>query len=192
MMLRIAFAIFFAFWSFAMTVSLNAEGTAGDGTIFESPHALLAALEGDWAGTTRTWFTPDELADESEWRGSIRLALDGKYAVHEYKGEIQGRELAGMAVFGYDKTRRRFEASWIDSFHSNTAILFSTGGEWREGDSSGAFSVLTSYPDGQGGPDWGWRTEVRIVNEDAIVISHFNILPTGEEALAVETRYFRV
>ena len=51
----------------------------------------------------------------------------------------------------------QYEASWVDSFHNNTAIMFCVGTATENG-----FSVLGSYPDPTGGPDWGWRTEVEL------------------------------
>ncbi|MBW6474592.1 MAG: DUF1579 domain-containing protein [Anaerolineaceae bacterium] len=35
--------------------------------VFEQSHPHLAALVGKWQGTTRTWFEPDQLADEFRW-----------------------------------------------------------------------------------------------------------------------------
>jgi hypothetical protein len=53
------------------------------------------------------------------------------------------------------------------------------------------FSVLGKYGDGQGGPDWGWRTEVEVKGKDELVITHYNIPPQEEEAKAVEIQYKR-
>ncbi len=40
-------------------------------------HHRLGLLVGKWEGTSRTWFEPGELADESPIRGTIRTVLDG-------------------------------------------------------------------------------------------------------------------
>ena len=66
----------------------------------------------------------------------------------------------------------QYEASWVDSFHNNTAIMFCTGNATENG-----FSVLGSFPDPNGGPDWGWRTEVELVDKDHLVITAYNISP---------------
>ena len=41
----------------------------------EGAHYQLSRLAGEWQGTTKTWFEPDKLADESHMRGSMRLIL---------------------------------------------------------------------------------------------------------------------
>jgi hypothetical protein len=54
------------------------------------------------------------------------------------------------------------------------------------------FFVLGSYPNPDGGPDWGWRTEVELTDADHLSITAYNIHPEGGEALAVQTLLNRV
>ena len=54
------------------------------------------------------------------------------------------------------------------------------------------FQVLGSYPDLTGGPDWGWRTEVELVDHDHLIITAYNIHPEYGEAKATEAKLIRV
>jgi len=155
------------------------------------PHDVLARTEGRWEGTARTWFEPGKLADTSPIRGTVRLVLDGAFALHEYEGSLSGQAMKGLAIHGYAKGERRFETAWIDSCHNGTRIMVSLGeaSAWSGGD---AASVFGTYPAPEG-PDWGWRTEVDVAQTpERLVIRHFNVTPDGEEALAVEIDYHRV
>jgi hypothetical protein len=152
-----------------------------------SPHRLLAQLAGSWTGISRLWLEPDKLTDESPVVGTIQLILGGRFALYLYQGSIQDEPQHGLFTFGYNTLTDRYEASWVDSWHNNTAIMFCTGNATENG-----FFVLGSYPDPNGGPDWGWRTEVELVDDDNILITSYNILPEGDEARATEARLTRV
>ena len=151
-----------------------------------SPHHFLASLAGNWTGTSRLWLEPDKLADESPVVGSIQLILDGRFALYLYQGSIEGEPQHGMFTFGYNTTLEQYEASWVDSFHNNTGIMFCVGSATENG-----FSVLGSYPDPTGGPDWGWRTELELVDHDHLVITAYNIHPELGEAKATEAKLTR-
>jgi hypothetical protein len=150
-------------------------------------HKTLAAMAGDWRGTTRVWFEPDAPpAMKADQTGSLRSVLGGRFLLHEYRygqGEQAGE---GIALYGLHLDERAFEAAWIDSFHTGTSIMFSTAAD----DGSG-FKALGSYGDGQGGLRWSWRTEIAQPSADELVITMFNITPDGIEAKALETRYRR-
>ena len=152
-----------------------------------SPHHFLSKIAGGWAGISRLWFEPDKPADESPVVGNIQLVLDGRFALYLYQGSVQGETQHGMFTFGYNTTLDRYEASWVDSFHNNTAIMFCTGNVTDNG-----FFVLGSYLDPNGGPDWGWRTEVALEDEDHLVITAYNILPEGGEVKATEAKLTRL
>ena len=152
-----------------------------------SPHHFLMQLAGGWAGTSRVWFEPDKLAGEAPLIGTIKLVLDGRFALFLYQSAIEGEPQHGMFLFGYNTTLDRYETSWVDSFHNNTAIMFCTGNATDNG-----FSVLGSYPDPTGGPDWGWRTVVELEDEDHLTITAYNIHPEYGEAKATEAKLTRV
>ena len=151
-----------------------------------TPHRLLAQLTGNWRGTSKLWLEPDKLADESPIVGTIQLVLEGRFALYLYQSSIEGEAQHGMFTFGYNTLLDRYEASWVDSFHNNTAIMFCTGDAKEKG-----FFVLGSYPDPAGGPDWGWRTEVELTDADHLRITAYNITPEGMEAKATEMNLTR-
>jgi hypothetical protein len=152
-----------------------------------SPHQLLAQMVGGWAGVSQNWLDPRGLPKESQTRGSIQLILDGRFALYLYQSSVDGEPQHGMFTFGYNTTLDRYEASWVDSHHNHTAIMFCVGQAKGNG-----FAVVGSYPAPDGGPDWGWRTEVELLDPDHLTITAYDVHPEGAEAIAAKTVLTRV
>lgn len=147
-------------------------------------HTALAAMAGDWEGRTQVWFEPGTVPDDSPVRGTVRSVLEGRFIVWDYVGSLGGKPLSGQFLIGWHVDKRRFESSWVDSFHTGTSILISNGLP-----DDPAISVLGHY--GPEGGEWGWRTAFELEAPDALVIRAWNIMPGGEDMLAVETRLRR-
>jgi hypothetical protein len=159
------------------------------------PHQHLARMAGEWEGSYRLWFEPDMLAAESAQRGTLRAVLGGRFLLHEYTWDFDGRSHAGIALYGYHIDERRWECAWVDSFHTGSSIMYSVSPGHADVDTvAERFSVLGSYGDGQTppGPRWGWRTAIVQPDDDSLVIVMTNIAPDGREGRAVEVNYARV
>ena len=152
-------------------------------------HYQLSRLAGEWKGTTKTWFEPGQLADESPMSGTMRVILDGRFIMHEYSGSLGEKPFVGMAIYGYHLDLEKFQSAWIDTFHTGTAIMFSEGK--KKGDDLtmlGSYAYVTPELE----QHWGWRTNIEIVSDDELVITAYNISPEGEESMATETLYKKV
>lgn len=149
-------------------------------------HYRLGLLVGQWEGTTKTWFEPGVLADESPMQGTMKAVLDGRFIMHEYQGSLHGKPFEGIAIIGYSMSNEQFECAWIDSFHMGTSIMFSEGNATDK-----LFSVFGSYGGKELEQKWGWRTEIEMQENNRLMITAYNISPDGEEAKATETVYNR-
>jgi hypothetical protein len=152
-------------------------------------HNHLSRLEGSWKGTTKTWFDPSKLEDESPITGTMKLILDGRFILHEYTSSFGDKAITGMAIIGYHLELQKFQCAWIDSFHNGSAIMFSEGNKAEQN-----ISVLGSYayvtPEVE--QHWGWRTNIEILNDTEVVITAYNISPEGQETKATETVYKKI
>jgi hypothetical protein len=157
-----------------------------EGSKTTGAHLQLSKLVGAWEGTSKTWFDPAKLEDESPVSGTMRLILDGRFILHEYRGSFGGKPIEGLAIYGYNLDLQQFQSAWIDSFHSGSAIMFSEG---KKGDST--INVLGSYayitPETE--QHWGWRTHIELHSDSELIITAFNISPEGNETKATETIY---
>ena len=152
-------------------------------------HFQLSRLVGEWEGTTKLWFEPGKLADESPVRGSMRLVLDGRFILHEYKGSQSGKPLEGIAFYGFHLGLNKFQSAWIDSFHTGSAIMFSEGNKGENNISMlGSYAYVTPEIEQY----WGWRTTIEMISDDELLIIAYNVTPEGEEAQATKTVYKRV
>lgn len=71
---------------------------------------------------------------------------------------------------------------FTDTFHAESGMVlhgYAPGQELR---------LFCTYPAGDGSPDWGWRIVLDWYDPDHFVFRMFNVLPDGQEALAVELR----
>ncbi|RKH30257.1 DUF1579 domain-containing protein [Corallococcus sicarius] len=151
------------------------------------PHHFLTQCVGEWEGTSRTWFEPGKLGDESPISGTIRSVLDGRFVVHEYTSSLGGKPLTGTATLGYHLDGRQFTMAWVDTFHVGSDIMSLQG----EAGVSDRFSVSGSYFTGEQSPRWGWRIDMERTGPDALVITHFNVEPGQAPQKAIEIQYRR-
>ena len=148
---------------------------------------LLEKFLGRWAGPVTTWFQPGTDPMHDQMTGVIERVVEGRSIVHRYDTSVGGKPARGQLMIGRSLETMNVCLAWIDSFHTggDQMILQGDGKALKNG-----FSAFGAYAAPQG-PPWGWRTTYRAKSADGLEILHYNILPSGEEMLAVKIEYAR-
>ena len=162
---------------------VDAPVTAFEGT---KHHQRLAALPGDWRGTTLTWLDPTKAPEESPVNMRVESVLGGRFLRIQYASTVMGKPHAGEMLVAFEKDEDRFTIAWIDSFHTGSALMTSIGD--KAPGAEGNVSVLGSYAAGD--QRWGWRTVLH-PHPERFVIEAFNIDPDGTEYPALKTQLAR-
>jgi hypothetical protein len=143
---------------------------------------LFEQAPGEWEGTYRLWMRPADVPDaESATRATVAHELGGHALALRYDWRNGETHHHGIAIISRAEGGG-VEMGWSDTFHASSGVMHNAaiGAEPK---------VLAHY--GPADEPWGWRTEFDMPSRDELVIRAFNILPSGEEALATEATYRR-
>ena len=133
---------------------------------------IPSSHHGRFAGLNRLWFMPgtpahlsDGTLDVSADRVSVRWAHDG--APKEGSVVLRGPAPSCRGDF-------------TDTFHAASGLVL-------HGHVQSCTALLyTTYPAGEGQPDWGWRIVLDWCDPDHFSVRMFNVLHDGTEARAVD------
>ena len=150
-----------------------------------SPIETLAACAGRWSGTSTLQDPMRGIAEDSESAATVTPVLGGRFVRLDYTWAYDGKPQEGSLLVGFNPTSSELSAHWIDSWHNGFGVMACTG---TAGEDSG-ISVRGSYA-APPGPDWGWRIDIT-PGGDSLRVTHYNVTPEGEEALAVDSHYTR-
>lgn len=147
----------------------------------------LMAYTGSWRGNNRLQDPNTNAPEDSLTTATIIPVLGGQFIRMDYTWEYLGKPQAGSLLIGYEAEAEVVTAHWIDTWHMSDKVMACRGGASNNGE----ISVLGSYA-APPSPDWGWRIIITPDEGQRLRIVMFNILPDGQEELAVETDYTRV
>lgn len=81
-------------------------------------HKGLATLAGDWVQMIRTF--QGEKVKETKGKATYRTILGGRFVVEEVKADVGGFKWEWMGIYGYDKHKKVFTATWFDDMDTTT------------------------------------------------------------------------
>jgi len=138
---------------------------------------IPASHHGHFAGSNRLWFMPGTPAHVSD--GTLVVTADRVSVRWAHEGAQKDGELV---LRGPAPSCR---GDFTDSFHAASGLVLN-------GHVQGCSVLLYStYPAGDGSPDWGWRIVLDWCDPNQFSLRMFNVLPDGTEALAVDLRGVR-
>jgi hypothetical protein len=149
------------------------------------PHKLLQKQVGKWNLSLKSWPAPGAPPMESTGTAETKSLLGDRYVQMEISSNMMGKPFTGIATTGYDKAKKKFVGTWIDSM--------STGMMLSEGTADPAGKVFTTQAAATD-PLSGKPTKMRIVSKwesDDKFVDEFFEKKGGKDVKTMEITYTR-
>lgn len=101
------------------------------------PHKAMAKGAGNWEGETTMWMAPGAPPMTSKSSCVSKMAMGGRYDVTTFSGSFMGQPFEGMAIMGYDNSKKAYISTWIDNM--GTGMMHMEG----KADASGKVITMT-------------------------------------------------
>ncbi len=88
-------------------------------------HQQMAKMVGKWKVTTKTWSAPGKPGDASERAAEYRTLYGGRYLEETMTGKMDGMDIEGRGIEGYDNVTKEYFGTWIDNM--STSFMFTRG-----------------------------------------------------------------
>jgi hypothetical protein len=144
-------------------------------------HQLLEPLVGSWQAKVKMWFDPNEAPDVSDGSLVRKSILGGRFIQEDYEGKMHDRPFQGIGTIGFDRAKKKFVVSWIDSV--STAIHISQG-TYDEPTKTWTFKHEDTCP--ITGKPVKMRDTLRIVSADEQKMEMFRQLGDDKEVKMME------
>ncbi|MDH5646978.1 MAG: DUF1579 domain-containing protein, partial [Candidatus Heimdallarchaeota archaeon] len=142
--------------------------------------------EGKWSGNYTLIIDPNSSPHTCPTIMNISSILNSKFLKLKYTWEFETTPHEGMILLTFNTKRKLIVTNWIDSWHMGTDIMTCNGYI------NGNMISFTGQYAASEGPDWRWRTEINLINNEEFEFKMYNIHPQNIEDLAVCVRYLRV
>jgi len=143
--------------------------------------SFLETLNGQWQGTYKLWLDPTHAPEQSDTSMVVKATANGSYYLIHYDWLFKNSNKAG--IFLLASKDDKVQVTWGDSFHMDPMPMVCAG-ELKQS----TLGFTGSYPAGE--ETWYWRTEFTLEN-DKLIMRAFNIMPSGQEDIALEATYRR-
>lgn len=150
-------------------------------------HQYLQPLVGKWKTATKYRFGKEAPWTQSTGESESRWAMGGRYIIENFKSHSKEMPFDGMGITGYDKVKKKYVSTWIDSM--STTMMISTG---TIDASHKVITFFATYDDPfTGQKDKPQKTTLTILNENKIVMEMYERGQDGEWFMNLEVVYTR-
>jgi hypothetical protein len=147
---------------------------------------MMAKSAGTWTGTVTMWAPDNATAPTtSTMETTNTMILGGRYLQSSNKGTMMGQPFEGIAVMGYDNSKKVFVSSWVDNM--------GTGMIYMEGTLDAATNTMKlsgKNTDPLTGKDVPIREVMKFVDDNHQVLEMY-FTDKGKEFKGLEIKYVR-
>jgi hypothetical protein len=88
-------------------------------------HKVLDQLVGSYNAKVKTWMAPDQSPEQSTGTLVRKAILGGRFIQEDFDGKMMDKPFQGIGTVGYDRAKKTYVSTWIDS--ASTALRMAEG-----------------------------------------------------------------